>query len=360
MSTHHPAPDDGSASSVFYRSEGLTLYTGDAAIVLRQLRPGSVDCVVTSPPYWRLRDYTTTHWSGGRAECPHLASIPTGRVRRCVRCGATRPDAQVGLEPTPVDYVEALRRVFAEIHRVLAPQGTVWVTLGDSYSTNSNGYWCSQPGQHGQPRYRPATDLPHKNLLGMPWRVALALHTAGWILRNTIVWHKPHATPTPVRDRLACRHELIFLLTRSPTYHFDLDPIRAHYTGDRALSRRTHRRGTKPHTATGTWPPPHTGTAVAGRNPGDVWTIPIHPGTTNHPAPMPTELPTRCITAGCPPGGTVLDPFSGTATTGLAAHHLGCSYIGIDTNPDYHTTALYRLGLTPPDHDRRARHQTRP
>lgn len=300
MNTSHPATV---TSSVFYRAEGLTLYTGDALTILRQLRASSVDCVVTSPPLWRPRNDITTDWSGGRTECSHLANTPT----------------------TPAGYVTALRRVFAQVHQVLAPSGTVWINLGDRYALDSN-------------------------LLGMPWRIALALQADGWILRNAIVWHQPNAASTPLRDRLTCRYQLLFLLVRQPRYFFDLNPIRQHYTGDRPLSRRAHRRGTKPHTATGTWPPPGaTETDIRSRNPGDVWTIPTHPGTTGHPTPTPLELPTRCIAAGCPPGGTVLDPFSGTATTGLAARRLGRTYIGIDTNPDHHTTALHHLGITPPD-----------
>jgi DNA methylase len=288
-----------------------------------------VDCVVTSPSSWRLREDTTTGSSAGHTGCPHLTSIPTtparfGGVRRCVRCGAVRLDGQYGVDPTPAGYVETLRRVFAQVHRVLAPCGTVWVNLGDSYATNAD-------------------------LLGMPWRVALALQADGWILRNAIIWHTPNATPTTIRDRLARRYKLLFLLVRQPRYFFHLDPIRQHYTGERPLSRRAHHRGTKPHTATGTWPPP--GATIRGRNPGDVWTIPTHPETTGHPTPTPVELPTRCIAAGCPPGGTVLDPFSGVGTTGLAARHLGRSYIGIDTNPNDHTTVLHRLGLISADGD---------
>jgi DNA modification methylase len=296
MNTSHPTPATG---NVFYRAEGLTLYTGDTLTVLRDLQASSVDCVVTSPPPWRQRNDTTTDWSDERTGCPHLNSTPAG-------------------------YVAALRRVFAQIRQILAPSGTVWINLGDRYAIDSN-------------------------LLGMPWRVALALQADGWILRNAIVWHQSNAASTPLRDRLACRYQLLFLLVRQPHYFFDLDPIRQPYTGDRPLSRRAHHRGTKPHTATGTWPPP--GATIRSRNPGDVWTIPTHPETTDHPTPPPLELLTWCITAGCPPGGTVLDPFSGTATTGLAARRLGRTYIGIDTNPDHHTTALHRLGLTPPDDD---------
>ncbi|MER7877752.1 DNA methyltransferase [Streptomyces solisilvae] len=332
-----------------YPCPGVTLLTGDAAQVLRTLPIASADCVVTSPPYWRLRDYDTGTWTGGNPHCAHPASIQdtVNRSRQCPRCGARWTDEQYGLESTPDSYVEHLRRVFSEVRRILTPSGTAWLNLGDSYATNSDGYWCTHPGQYRQPRFRPAADLPHKNLLGMPWRVALALQADGWILRNAIIWHKPNAAPLPVRDRLGCRYEWLFLLVKQPRYHFDLDPIRQPYTGDRSLSRRAHRSATKPHTARGIWPPPHdTGQdgTPRGRNPGDVWTIPVTPRRqAEHPAAFPLELPLRCIAAGCRPHGVVLDPFSGTGTTGLAARQLGRSYLGIDLNPAFLTLAELRL-----------------
>jgi site-specific DNA-methyltransferase (cytosine-N4-specific) len=223
----------------------------------------------------------------------------------------------------------------------------VWLNLGDSYATNSDGYWCARPGQYRQPRFRPAADLPHKNLLGMPWRVALALQHDGWILRNAIVWHKPNAAPFPVRDRLACRYEWLFLLVKQPSYYFDLDPIRQPYTGDRSLSRRSHHSATRPHTARGTWPRPgdtHHGGTPRGRNPGNVWSIPVTPRRqAEHPAAFPLDIPLRCIAAGCPPGGLVLDCFSGTGTTALAARQLGRPFLGIDLNPAFHALAEQRL-----------------
>ncbi|WP_216215734.1 DNA-methyltransferase [Amycolatopsis aidingensis] len=337
-------------TSLYHHSDGLTLYATDAETGVADLPDASVDCLVTSPPYWRLRDYAPYTPTG---ECPRCRHRPAGadhhteaqgKQRRCRDCGAWGDHPQIGLEPTAQDYIARLRGVFAAARRVLTPRATVWVNLGDSYSTNSDGYRCTQPGQAGQPRYRPRADVPHKNLLGLPWRVALALQDDGWILRSAIVWHKPHTTPTPIRDRLATRHEMLFLFVTHPDYHFDLDPIRQPYTGDRALSRRAHHGGNKPHTVRGTWPrtPAH---ARRGRNPGNVWTIPPDRSRAGHPAPSPLEIPRRCIAAGCPDGGHVLDPFSGSGTTGLAARRLGRRFTGIDTNPRYHRLALRRLGV---------------
>ncbi|PKV90280.1 MULTISPECIES: DNA-methyltransferase [Amycolatopsis] len=323
----------------------ITLVTADAEAALRNLPEDSVDCLVTSPPYWRLRDYAPDAWTGGRPGCRHRpASLRDAGARRwrCQDCGDRREHPQTGLEATADDYLAALRAVFAAARRVLAPRATVWVNLGDSYSTNSDGYWCATPGQAGQPHYRSRADVPHKNLLGMPWRLAFALQSDGWILRSAIVWHKPHATPTPVSDRLATRHEMLFLFVTQPDYYFDLDAIRQPYTGDRALSRRAYRGGTKPNTARGTWlRAPADG--QRGRNPGNVWTVPPDRTRGGHPAPSPVEIPRRCIAAGCPPGGHVLDPFSGSGTTGVAARALGRRFTGIDTNPAYHDLAQRRL-----------------
>ncbi|MFD8716928.1 DNA-methyltransferase [Streptomyces sp. NPDC059629] len=339
----------------------LRLLTGDAADVLKALPTGSADCVVTSPPYWRLRDYGTGSWTVGNPDCPHPdtdvigpAGLPpsVSASRSCTHCGATWTDEQYGLEATPDAYIQHLRQVFTELRRVLAPTGTAWLNLGDSYSANSDGYWCTRPGQCRQPRYRPPADVPHKNLIGMPWRVAFALQTDGWILRNAIIWHKPNSAPLPGHDRLTSRHEVLFLLVKQQRYFFDLDPIRQPYTGDRPLSRRTNRSSDKPHTASGTWPPPNrtptANTPPAGRNPGDVWTIPVTPERHQpHPATFPIDIPLRCIAAGCPPRGMVLDPFSGTGTTGAAALRLNRPYTGIDLSPAFHLVARQRLSRLP-------------
>ena len=306
---------------IYYQDDAVTLWHGDALATVAALPDASVDCIVTSPPYFGLRDY-----------------------------GA---DGQYGLESSPAEYVETMRALFAECRRVLADDGTSWLNLGDSYG-------------------------PNKNLLGIPWRVAFALQDDGWILRNSIIWAKPNGMPETVTDRLSTRHENLFLFSKSRRYWFDLDPIR-----DEPLSASNSRpqlvrarqlaaeRGiTDEHiaamravgmsdagkaltTQSGTGKNRQDVQALAdeaksalggyyreflttqGRNPGDVWTIATQPYPGAHFAVFPYEIPRRCIVAGCKPGGTVLDPFNGSGTTGLAAQNNGRRYIGIDINADY-------------------------
>lgn len=258
----------------YYQDDSVTLWHGDALEVARTLPDAAVGCIVTSPPYYRLRDYN----------------------------GAA---GQYGHEDTPAEYVETLVTLFRELRRVLADNGTLWLNLGDTYLA--------------------------RQLAGIPWRTALALQADGWLLRNEVIWNKPNAMPESVTDRLAGRHEHVFLLTKQARYYFDLDPIREAYDGDRAASRRARSGHTnKENSATGKWSGDHQG-----RNPGDVWSIATQPFPGAHFATMPVRLAERCILAGSPPGGTVLDPFSGSGTTGLAAARHGRRYVGIDINATY-------------------------
>lgn len=306
--------------SVYYADDEVTLLLGDALDVLRGLPDGSVDCIVTSPPYLGLRDY----------------GIP----------------GQYGLESTPAEYVEAMRSVFAEAHRVLAADGTLWVNLGDSYSAGGQGvHGGALTG--GAPAFTSrATRTPGfapKNLLGMPWRVALALQDDGWVLRNDIVWHKPNAMPESVTDRLSNRHEHLFLFAKASRYWFDLDAIREPHT----MREQRRPRGHKERQKLGVLPAQTWSTSQReepgvdghplGRNPGDVWSITTRPYPAAHFAVFPIDIPLRCIKAGCRPGGTVLDPFSGSSTTGAAARQLGRKYVGIDLNPEYHDLAKGRF-----------------
>ncbi|NJP25384.1 site-specific DNA-methyltransferase [Microbispora sp. SCL1-1] len=329
----------------YWHDEHAAIYHGDAREVLAEMDEGSVDCIVTSPPYWGLRNYC---------------------------------EGQYGQEPTP-DYVDTLLATFAEARRVLADDGTFWLNLGDCYAANSDGWSRGKDYNSRQPEVRPKARqavLP-KNLLGMPWRVAFALQEDGWILRNAIVWSKPNAMPQSVRDRMSNRYELIFLLVKQQRYWFDLDPVRQPYIGDRPMSRRARAGGNKPNSITTAWPPPgkygsdgedtagprhgaamrptgerHAAAHPNGRNPGDVWSIPTRP-LRAHFAAFPIDIPLKAIAAGCRPGGTVLDPFTGSGTTGIAARQLGRKFAGIELNADYCELARDRL-LPGEPHSRRS------
>jgi site-specific DNA-methyltransferase (cytosine-N4-specific) len=354
------------------------LYTGDAVEVLGILPDESVDCIVTSPPYYGLRDYGTGAWTGGHTPgCDHSGARPrAGTV--CSGCGAVWTDRQYGLEPTLDAYIDTMRTVFTKARRVLARTGSLWLNLGDCYATGETGrndtttrypsLTDHQPARHAR-QIAHTTGLPAKNLLGVPWRVALALQTDGWILRQAIVWHKPNAMPESVRDRPSASHEYLFLFSRSARYWFDLDPIRQPRSS--SPHSRTPVGGTRPRigilgastrTAAGgkytAGPQPFNGRRHGvylrpghahdrahphGRNPGSVWSISTRPNRDAHFATFPIDLPLRCIATGCRPGGTVLDPFSGIATTGVAALQLHRSYVGVELNPAYNTIARRRL-----------------
>lgn len=332
---------------VFYQDARARLLLGDAADTLAGMQAGSVHCIVTSPPYYGLRNYA---------------------VR-----------GQYGLEEHPQRYIDALTRVFRQAHRVLADTGTLWLNLGDSHVCGPAGPRTSS-GLRG--RLNAATTpagfggkngggLPAKSLLGIPWRVAIALQADGWILRNAIAWAKTNPMPESVRDRLSTTYEHLFLLVKQPHYHFDLDAIRippktappphtAEHRSATGAERTSHPSGRDTgnigkytdagasfargsHGAAMLPGASHRRVHSRGKNPGDVWPIATRPLRHAHFAAFPIDIPRRAIAAGCPPGGHVCDPFSGAATTGLAALESGRTYTGIDLNPDYHAIALQRL-----------------
>lgn len=274
--------------SIYYRDESVTLYHGDAVATLAEMESGSVDCIVTSPPYFGLRDYGI--------------------------------DGQIGAEPSPAEFVEALVAVFREARRVLADDGTLWLNLGDSYvskppgnvrgvsdSSGLNGAQTSKSYRarltNGMGTKADTTKfgLPEKNLIGIPWRVAFALQQDGWTLRSEVIWHKTAGMPESVKDRPSRRHEHVFMFAKSPRYWFDIEAVR---------------------------PEPAASAS-------DVWGIPVQPFSEAHFAVMPSALAERCILASSRPGGTVLDPFSGSGTTGMAAAKHSRRYVGIDLNADY-------------------------
>lgn len=344
--------------AAYYRDRHVSLYAGDAIDVLAELPDASVDCVVTSPPYWGMRDYLADLRTDGTE--PDKADDTENQ--RSPRCGAQREDRQYGREATVEGYVQQLRAVFTHLRRVLADTGTVWLNLGDTYSANPPGRTRDPMRTSGlsgastavlresvrRAKTPPGKGMPRKNLLGIPWRVAFALQADGWIVRNAIIWHKPNAMPEPVRDRLSTRYEILFLLVKQQKYYFDLDAIREPLAEDTHQCR--HRETWKASPDGGTYRDTGAG-GPRGKNPGDVWSIPTRPLKAAHFAAFPVDLPLRAIAAGCPPGGLVLDPFSGAATTGMASRQLDRCYIGIDINPHFHAIGLARLGLTPSETD---------
>lgn len=332
----------------YFTDEQATLYLGDALTALQSLPDASINCCVTSPPYFGLRDYGV--------------------------------DGQIGAEKSPAEYLNSLVAIMAEVRRVLAKDGTAWLNIGDSYARQGGarrGAGSALQGRkHGAAqeasnlrRRKPGVTLPEKNLMLIPQRLIIALQEDGWIVRQQVIWAKPNGMPESVADRLTSKHEHLFLLTKSRRYWFDLDPIReplmypdaadgtnkADKLQTGSSARRTGGAYGKPRSVdegwnAGTGLAPHTGyrgTHEQGRNPGDVWTIPTQPFTGAHFAVFPVEIPRRAIAAGCKPGGVVLDPFSGSGTTGLAAAELGRRYVGIDLNRDYLELSL-RTRLSQP------------
>ena len=305
----------------YFQGGGVTLYLGDALDVARRLPGGSVDCIATSPPYYCHRDYG----------CP----------------------GQYGLESTPAEYVATLRAVFAELFRVLADEGTLWLSLGDTYVRKRDAArW----------------GIPAKNMLGLPWRVAFALQDDGWVLRNAVIWHKTRLMPESIKDRLSNRYEHVFMFCKSvwwegtrvaarrrvpAQYWFDLDAVRVPHK-DAGQVRAREGRAQPGSTARAGFGYP-AGTAQrlrreqmyhpGGANPGDVWELPTG-NAAAHVAVFPIELPARAVAAGCRPGGVVLDPFSGSGTTGAAAVRGGRRYVGVDINSEFHELAL-RTWLSP-------------
>jgi DNA modification methylase len=298
---------------------------GDAASVLATLPEGIAQTCVTSPPYFGLRDYGV--------------------------------EGQIGLEPSPDEYVARLVEVFRQVRRVLKPDGTLWLNLGDSYA----GSWGARGRGDNTNAPRPELELKYgteapnhygfgpwgvkpKDLMGMPWRVAFALQSDGWWLRSAIVWHKPNPMPESVTDRPTSSYEMVFLLAKSERYYYDIDAIREPHTDDtRHVSEFVADGAADAYQGN---PPSHLGRAgnhPLGRNARNVWTIPPQPFGEAHFATMPPELARRCILAGSREGDTILDPFNGAATTGVAALETFRRYLGIELNPAYIEISRRRL-----------------
>lgn len=360
--------------SIQHADDWLTVHGGDVRDVLPTLPDESVQCVVTSPPYWGLRDYGTASWDGGDPACDHRKrsrqgtkgtthSAPTAALDgvvdfhadTCGRCGAIRQDRQLGLEQTPDEYVAAMVGVFREVRRVLRRDGTLWLNLGDSYASTSKG-GGHNPRQDSNAgwtvdRGRPIPPgLKAKDLVGIPWRVALALQADGWYLRSDVIWSKPNPMPESVTDRPTKSHEYLFLMSRSERYLYDASAIAEPAGDDRvALGRRPisarqmHMQDVGMHGASDSLRDYGRTT----RNRRSVWTIATQSYPGAHYATFPEGLVEPCVLACSRPGDVVMDPFAGTGTVGVVANRLSRRALLVDLNPDYLRQCMERNALSP-------------
>lgn len=342
--------------SAYYQDTAVTLYHGDALSVLKSMKPKSVQCVVTSPPYWRMRDYEV--------------------------------EGQMGMEETPELYTAAMVGVFKEVWRVLRDDGTIWVNLGDCYASggwgggadvrlNRSRTWAQREkliGWRGHPK-----GLKHKDMVGIPWRFAFAMQSAGWYLRSDIIWEKPNVLPESVIDRPTKSHEHIFLMSKKPKYYYDAEGIKVpvspntHERGPRVRTkmdkakRRYNRANTsfirmiggpvKIRNRRDVWKVPSLEARLQyraakrfiemfhrkNRDKGDVWTIANRSFHGAHFSTFPPEMAKVCILAGCPIGGIVLDPFAGSGTACAVAKEFGRKSVGIDLNSEFLDMAKIRL-----------------
>jgi DNA modification methylase len=313
----------------------VRILVGDCRTRLRELPEQSVQTCVTSPPYFGLRDY-------GMAD-------------------------QIGLEQTPDAFVAELVAVFREVKRVLRDDGTLWLNLGDSYASmrdskatpdtlrgESDGTLVeSGKAANRNPANLRASGLKHKDLIGIPWRVAFALQADGWYLRQDIIWHKPNPMPESVKDRCTKAHEYIFLLTKSDRYFYDAEAVAEDSTGGTkgaaaSFKREDSKRGAvgiAPNSPMPTHRPDRDDTQYDGptRNRRSVWTVATKPYSGAHFATFPPALIEPCIKAGSKAGDVVLDPFGGAGTTGLVADRLGRDAILCELNPEYAKMAGERI-----------------
>jgi DNA modification methylase len=298
---------------------GIKILKGDCLETLKSLDEQSINTCVTSPPYWGLRDYGV--------------------------------DGQLGLEDSPDKFVENLVEVFREVKRVLRDDGTVWLNLGDSYARTGGD--SSKKGRHwdnrennpntGHNRYAKDIGLKQKDLVGIPWRVAFALQADGWYLRQDIIWHKPNPMPESVRDRCTKAHEYIFLLSKNPKYYYDNEAIKedAKSAGKKSDGFKGRQGGAEYHATSGGIGSEEK--IYNKKNKRSVWTITTKPYKAAHFATFPTDLIEPCVLAGCPEGGTVLDPFGGSGTTGLVASKHNRNAVLCELNEGYIDIAEKRL-----------------
>lgn len=291
-----------------------------------------VDCVVTSPPYFSLRDYGN--------------------------------DDQIGLEKSPEEYIAKLVAVFREVHRVLKPTGTVWLNIGDCYAGGNRGsaeypenakkykQGTNKGSLKRKTAYKYQTICKDKDLIGIPWMLAFALRDqVGFYLRQDIIWHKPNPMPESVTDRCTKAHEYIFLLSKSKHYYFDHEAMQEQAVYPKADQQKAHRYGGKKYTQDDDkFYRTKSGNAynyTGKRNKRDVWTVSTKPEKSAHFAAYPKELIEPCVLAGCPEGGVVLDPFMGTGTTAMVARMYGRNFIGFEINASYMDIINNKIQVVP-------------
>ena len=325
--------------------EKNTIINGNSLEVLKSLPDNSIDCCVTSPPYYALRDYGC--------------------------------DGQIGLEETPEKYIESLCDVFSEVRRVLTPEGTLWLNIGDSYNGNKVGNTevvkNKKVSESNDFRKKLWGGAKPKDLIGIPWMLAFALRSQGWYLRQDIIWHKPNPMPESVTDRCTKSHEYIFLMSKSQKYYFDYEAIqepcadqsRTNYAcGNRTNGINKDRNDNDFGERSKNWKPRTKNCQYDGQKPNsfhlsrengepdkeyyvrnkrDVWSVNVKPCSEAHFATYPFELIKPCILAGCPENGIVLDPFMGSGTTAIVARSLNRNYLGVELNPEYIKIAHKRL-----------------
>jgi len=263
--------------------KGSMVFQGNAEEILNQLPPRFFRCCVTSPPYWGLRDYAS--------------------------------ETQIGAENEPSEYISRLAAVFEEVRRLLTDDGTLWLNIGDSYTSGNRGYRApdkKNPVRAMAYRAKTPSGLKPKDLIGIPWRLAFALQEAGWYLRSDIIWEKPNCMPESVKDRPTKSHEYMFLFSKSLRYYYDCESIRE----------------------------------PSGRNRRTVWSIPTEPFLGTHFATFPPKLVEPCIIGGSRPGDWILDPFFGSGTVGVVCEQQHRNYVGIELNPEYVTLAVNRIRHT--------------
>jgi len=377
---------------------------GNCIDKIKELEDNSIDCVVSSPPYFGLRDYGTAQWQGGDPNCDHIAN-PNATKKQgnpefnkdrpsreetkykgyhkdiCPKCGAKRIDEQFGLEKTYQEYIANTVKVFETFKPKLKDTATIWWNVGDSYAsfrpmgTSDNGQYdgivskaysghlklndigrsgktSKVPGNHYRGRGKISGCLKPKDLVMIPNRVAIALQEAGWYIRSEIIWHKPNPMPESVRDRPTSCHEKIWLITKSKKYYYDADAIKEPTTestkqryksGWKGNEKRDYVSGKQNHFSKYIGTEKSKQDALKGRNKRNVWTVTPKPFKDAHFATFPKDLIEPCIKAGCPENGIVLDPFGGAGTTGIVAKSLNRRSILIELNPEYIKIAKKRV-----------------